>query len=266
MTTTDRRPGPESTLEDVRDLLVEAAVSDLRTRGIEIGLSHIKLSDAIVAAGVTRSTAYRSLADDTLSPQEVLRREVLRHVLSRDARDANLAVVQAAVASELERQQANLDSDHIGQRTAALRSVIRVGTEASYRTITSSTERSILSASYGALQSSGVTDWRLEALADGEAKVSELFGSLYTDICERFRYRLRAGLELVQFGTAAAAAIEGVAMRHGLNDHLEDIQRATGPHGEIESWTLYGIMFEALFTVFFEPSEPDAPFADLRAH
>jgi len=52
MSNAPRRPGPESTLEQAKSLLITAAIDLLRERGIDVGLSHIPLSDTIAHAGV----------------------------------------------------------------------------------------------------------------------------------------------------------------------------------------------------------------------
>ena len=63
-----RRPGPDSTLAEVRAALVEEGVEILARVGVDLGLDRIKLADVIAATGVGRSSAYRSLADPELNP------------------------------------------------------------------------------------------------------------------------------------------------------------------------------------------------------
>lgn len=260
------KPGPESTLDDVRLRLIAAATDDLSARGVDIGLAHITLAQAIEDAGVTRSTAYRSLADDELSPQEVLHREVLTSMLSRDARDSNLVRVEQVMANELEKQTKSLSSSSLAVRTAAFRQLIRVGTTASYREVAESGERAVLAAAYGSLQSSGVADWRREALAQGEDRAAELFANLYRTFAELVKHKLRFEYTMEHFATAAASMLEGLSLRHGLNTRLDHVSRPTGPKGKNETWTLYGIMFESLFTAFFEPMDVSDPFVDLVHH
>ena len=248
-----KRPGPESTLDDVRDQLVTAAVDAIERVGVDVGLDHIKLADVIEAAGVGRSTAYRSLADDELAPQEVLHRELLAQILGRHHRRTNLSIVTAAAMDELARQQTNLDSGDPELRAVAIRALIRVGSEASYNEVVASTERAILISSYGALRSSSTRDWRHDALTRGEEVLATLFGELYAGLSEIVGYQLRAGLKMEQFSTAIAALLEGLAMREGFSEHLAGIERPTGPNGESEPWTLFAIGFEGLYAVFFEP-------------
>lgn len=266
MTDRQRRPGPESTLDEVREQLIDTANDLLVDSGVDLKLTPASLRDVIAAAGVARATAYRSLADDALEPQAVLDRAVLTRLLSRDTRAANHDVVSAVVAAELERQADNLGSDDISRRTHAVRSLIRVGAAASYEAVSGSTERSILTAAYGSLRSTGAADWRLTALRIGESQLAGLFGQLYTTLSALVGYELRPEFTMEQFATAAAGCVEGIAMRHGVSDVLEGMTRPTGPGGADETWSLYGVAFEGMFAVFFRPVDPAEPFADLANH
>lgn len=245
--------------------LVDAAVEKLREDGVDIGLGKLRLADIIAATGVSRSTAYRSLADDSLAPQAVLHREVLTQILSRNTRERNRVLVSDAVMAELERQEDNLGSDDVAVRTNAVRALMRVGSAVSYAEVANSTERSILTASYGALRSSGVSDWRHDELVKGEQTLATLFGELYTNLSATLGYRLKPGMSLLHFSTAIASLVEGIAMRHGVSEHLDSVERPTGPNGEIEEWTLFAIAFEGIYTMFFEPID-DEPFSDLSRY
>lgn len=253
------RPGPDSTLDDVRQRLVDAGIDLLLARGVEVGLGHLSLSDAIGAAGVTRSTAYRSLSDDELAPQAVLHRELLTYILSRYSRTASMASMRAEVDDELERQAKNVSSTDQEDRVHAMRAIIRVGANASYANMIRTPERAILSAIASAMRSSGVDDWRLDALIEGETALLELFVELYGGLAELFGYRLKPPLTIGQFTTAGISLIEGIGLRHGINPELQIIERPTGFGDATESWTLFAVAFEALFLGFFEPIEQTKP-------
>jgi len=263
MTKAARRPGPESTLEDVRGKLISAGIQLLSERGVDVGLGEVGLSDAIATAGVTRSTAYRSLAHDELNPQAVLHRELLTYLLTRYNQGDTRTSIERAVTDELKKHEEALGSDDVRTRTAALRRVIRVGANASYQDVVESPERSILTAIYGALQSSGQSDWRRDALIEGEAGLTEMFTELYNQLAELFGYRPKPPYTMAQFTAASASLIEGVAMRHGVNDLVTMIDRPTGPGGSPEPWSLFAVAFEALFLGMFEPIDPVDPVADL---
>lgn len=266
MTKSVRRPGPESTLGEVRGELIEAGLELLRARGVDVSLGEITLSDAIAASGVTRSTAYRSLADDELAPQAVLHRELLNQLLTRHTRGEGKSTIEHVVAAEMQREAADLASGDVASRTRVLRGVIRVGCNASYQAVVDAPERSILIAIYGSLQSSTSTDWRYEALKDGEAALTTQFSELHGGLAELFDYRIKDPFTVSQFTTAGASLIEGMAMRQRVNRELNAVFRPTGPDAELEEWCLFGIAFEALFAAMWEPNSPDAPYADLSRY
>lgn len=264
-----RKPGPESTLATVRAELIDQAMILLRQRGADLTLSAVPLRDVIGEAGVSRTTAYRSLAHDDLAPQEVLHRELLTKLLNRSTRDKNYSMAVEAVAAELELHEDVVASGDVRERTRVVRNLIRAGLNATYYEVAGSVDRSVLMASYGSLrslQSSSPDDWRHEEVVAGERDLARLFGDMYLGLSTLFRQRLRPEFTILEFSTAVAAFVEGIAMRHGISDHVEGIARATGPTGEIEDWTLCAVGFEGLYMLFFEPEDPDDPFADLRRY
>ena len=263
MSKAPRRPGPESTLEQTKALLIEASIELLRERGIDVGLSHIPLSDTIARAGVTRSTAYRSLADDELTPQAVLHREILLYLLTRYKRSDTLDQISGEIGAELQKHASVLETGDVASRTAAMRSVIRVGANSSYHDVIESPELAILTAIYGALQSSATIDWRHHAVAEGERGLTQMFTELYTGLTELFQYQIKPPFTMEQFTTTGASLVEGIAMRQGFNDQVTMIDRPTGEDGALEPWTLFAIAFESLFVGMFEPRNPADPYADL---
>lgn len=267
MNSPTRRPGPDSTLDDVRAKLIDAGITLLRARGVDLGLGDIPLSDAIAEAGVTRSTAYRSLADDELAPQAVLHRELLTYLLTRYTRTDTRLVLEAAIAAELELHADTLASGTASERTRAMRSVIRVGSNTSYQAVVDSAERSILTALYGALRSSPApADWRHQAIVEGERGLAAMFTDFYNGLVSLFEYRVKAPFTMDQFHAAAASLVEGMAMREGFNDELTMIERATASDGANQEWSLFAVSFEALFIGMFEPDNPIEPFADLTSY
>lgn len=261
------RPGPDSTLDEVRAKLIAAGTDLLRERGVDLGLAEVPLADAIKRAGVTRSTAYRSLAHEDLAPQAVLHRALVDNLLTGYTRGETRNDIQADIGEELQRHAGVFENGTVEERTRAMRAIIRVGANRSYVAAIDSPERSILTAMYGALRSSDdESDWRREALVQGEQALNEMFSALYTDLSTLFHHRLRTPFTMDQFTAAAASLLEGMAMRHGFNEELRTVERSTGPDGTPESWTLFAIAFEAMFIGMFEPDDPHDPFADLTAY
>ena len=259
-----KRPGPVSTLGEVRVQLIEAGLELLTVRGVDIGLDAVGLSDAISAAGVSRSTAYRSLADEELSPQAVLRQDVQRAMLTRHNGPAMGVAILEAVQSDLERH-GSLDDLDVSERTRVMRSIIRVGANASYDGVINSTERAVLTSLYGALQSSPSSDedWRLDAVKAGERHLTGELTELYAALMTLFDYRTKPNCTLEQLTVAGAALVEGLAMRHNLNDHGGAVDLPTGPDGAPESWSLFAIAFEKLVVGLLEPADSENPYADL---
>lgn len=269
MTTPSRRPGPESTLEGVRNQLVRAGLDALLANGVELGLGRIKLSDAISDAGVTRATAYRSLADPDLSPQEKLRAEVMSRVLQRGARPGNAAVLRNVGAALLDEFEDQLASDDVAVRTWVLRELIRVTSAAIQDALATSNERSILLAASGAVASQATSaemESQLGDLRKGEQALLEGFCNAYRGLMPIFGLTLRPGLELMEFATTVAALSEGLVLRSHVNDHTAGAELPTGVDGEMQTWSLQGLGVVGLVRNFFE-SDPDAdrePVVDLQ--
>lgn len=257
------RPGPESTRADVRQQLLEAALELLSQEGVDLRFHHISLSQTIEAAGVTRTTAYRSLADDDLNPQEVLHHELQRILMERHHQPETRQLIEAAVTEVMQRDGECLINGDVASRTSLLREVIRVGGNVSYANIVKSTERAVLTSLYGVLRSSTRSDWRVEATMTGEAVLNKAFSDLYRGLGETFSYQSKPGLTFDQLATAAVGLAEGIAMRDGLNPHIEMVQRPTGPDGELREWSLFSTGFEGLAMGMLEPQNPQNPFADL---
>lgn len=266
--TESRRPGPESKLNEAREHLVSAAIDALLAGGVEVGLGQVTLSAVIASTGIARATAYRSLADSELDPQEFLRRLVILRLLTRDSRGATHDAINAAVGHELEAQKDALDSADIADRTRAVRALIRVGCAASYHAVATSRERAILTAAYGALssQAQDAPEWQRSALTEGEREIAKLFAELYTGLSQLLGFNLRPEYTIAQFSTAAASLVEGISMRATVSDETEGIMRPTGIDGAIEEWTLFAVSFEGLYRQFFQPASLDEPFADLVNH
>ena len=94
------------------------------------------------------------------------------------------------------------------------------------------------------------------ALDQGLDDVTDVWEGLFAGVCAALGLRVRAPLTLRQFTAAASAMVEGSALRQGGNPDLERIVRSTGPQGQPQDWTLFGVCLEALALRFFE-IDPD---------
>ena len=176
--------------------------------------------------------------------------------------------VDQAVSEVLETEVTALESEDIAERTRVVRALIRAGCGASYHAVAASTERAILIAAYGALssQADAAPEWQQQALLQGEREIARLFSDLYSGLSAMIGYELRPAYTIDQFSTAAAATVEGIAMRAPVSEETDGIMRPTGPDGVLEEWTLFAVAFEGLYRQFFQPVSPDEPFADLVNH
>lgn len=255
-----KRPGPDSTRGAAHQRLIETGLAQLLDSGVVLGLDHLKLADVIEAADVSRATAYRSLEHDELEPQQVLRYEVVQLLLSRASRNFYLEAVTDAVAEELQRQEAAaVDLSDPDQRASAIQQIIRTAGNASFATFIASTERAIMIAAMGSVRSRAVAErpieidqWVHGTLEQSEVDLVELFGSMYLSVAALFGLELKSEFTVGHLAVAGVAAMEGLGMRAGINEHVENFMRPTGPNGELQEWSMFAVMFEGLVQQFFD--------------
>lgn len=258
------RPGPASTLDETRELLIETARRFLSETGVDIGLDHLRLADVIADSGAARATAYRSLAHPELDPQDMLRSAVLDRILERQSQHEHVAAIETAVTEVFALNEAALAGPDPADRTRALRALLRVGASVSFAMAAQSRERMILIAAHGAIASQpDALPHQHEVLQRSERSLIDQFSEVYRAFATMFQLRLRSPLTMRQFATAGAALIEGAVLRAPFSDEFGPIERCTGVDGEPESWDLVGVAFEGLVRAFFEPIDAEAPFADL---
>jgi len=92
-----------------------------------------------------------------------------------------------------------------------------------------------------------------EALRQSYLDVTEQMERIYTALQELLGYRVRSGLTIRQFTIAAAALAEGCVLRGRVDcAHMHGILRPTGPDGEAQEWTLFGVALNTLTNEFFD--------------
>ncbi len=94
------------------------------------------------------------------------------------------------------------------------------------------------------------------ALAESYERATSIWEEAVALMTAYFGLRLRPPLTVRQFTVAAGALSEGCSLRRRLDDEMTRIRRPTGPNGEVQEWTIYGIGLEALVDRFFE-DDPD---------
>lgn len=258
------RPGPASTLDETRELLIETARSYLCETGVDIGLGHLRLAEIIADSGTARATAYRSLAHRELDPQDMLRSAVLERILERQSQHEHVAAIEAAVMEVVAHNEAALAGPDPADRTRALRALLRVGAAVSFTMAAASRERMILIAAHGAIASQPeALAHRHDLLRRSERSLIDQFSEVYGALAALFQLRLRGPFTMRQFATAGAALIEGAVLRAPFSDEFGPIRRPTGIDGAPEEWDLVGVAFEGLVRGFFEPIDAEDPFVDL---
>ena len=96
-----------------------------------------------------------------------------------------------------------------------------------------------------------------EALRRGYDEVTVQWGEAYGLILAFYGLRVRSPFTLRQLTVAAGALAEGCALRDRVDPvSTRRIRRPTGPGGETEEWTLFGIGLESLAVLFLE-ADPD---------
>jgi hypothetical protein len=85
-------------------------------------------------------------------------------------------------------------------------------------------------------------------------QVTETYEEVYDALTAYFGLRPRFPLTVHQFTVAIDAFAQGCALRDSVDSQsARRILRPTGPGGEDQEWTLFGIGLDAMVTEFFEP-------------
>jgi hypothetical protein len=96
------------------------------------------------------------------------------------------------------------------------------------------------------------------ALLDGYESVTAHFEQAYLAVLAMLGFRLRESLTIRQLTISVGALAEGCALRGRVDeDSMYGVKRATGPEGEEQTWTLFGVGLEAMVHQFVE-IDPDS--------
>jgi len=171
--------------------------------------------------------------------------------LASDTSRSNVSEVAVVVATVL----ANRDLSTATARSEALSEVCRVAGEALGDALRHSARWSVWINVWTMATSSDLPDRYqrvLSALMQSYDAINqegeEAFGSLMT----LFGYRIKEPLTVPQFLNAVGALSEGCSLRDRVDNKMLGIVRPTGPHGEDQQWTIFGIGLHALVMEFFE--------------
>ncbi len=94
------------------------------------------------------------------------------------------------------------------------------------------------------------------ALLEGYESIAQLYLQTYTALAEFLGVRLQEGLTMRQMTVSVGALAEGCALRNRVDSDMDGIMLPTGPDGEIQEWTLFGLGLDALAMRYLE-IDPD---------
>jgi len=246
-------PRPRRSQEELRTLLIDAGRSILEEEGLGIGAGD--LSFKRVFADVEASTGSR-----------ITNASVIRRVwdnLDDYRTDLMVAVAaQADSAGELDRTLealspllASADRSTPEARMWTLCEMARIGGGEAIRARLETREWSLWIGVWVLSVTTAVTGRQSDvrdALTNGLEGLASLWDEVFTGVCALLGIRVREPLTLRHFTVAVSAMVEGSALREGGQANLEVIVRPTGPQGEPQEWTLFGVCMEALALRFFE--------------
>ncbi len=242
---------------ELRDLLLDAGRAILEEQGLDVGAGDLTFKR--VFDHLERTTGVRltnaSVIGRVWENQDDYRTDVLVAIARTADAGGELDRTVDALAPMLEA----LDRSTPEARLAALCDVARIGGEAGMRARLDTREWSLWVGVWVLALTTPLTGRRSAirtALLDGLEAVTDLWEQVFAALSAHLGIRLRAPLTMRQFAVLVSAMVEGSALRQGGDPELELFDRATGPDGSAQQWTLFGVCLEALALQFFE-IDPD---------
>jgi AcrR family transcriptional regulator len=225
------------TTDETRQLLLDVGTRMVYERGVDVGVTHIKLADVVAAAGLTTGAAYRCWENQEAFHQDL----AVAAVLWRDGPPNAVTV------------------DHIAElidERAPLAEVIRAAIEPNLFRYPENTE---FLTTIG-LRACGPTD---EALAEaGRQRLEtaiESYIDLYRGLAELYGRRVRPPFTMRHVALMLAALSEGFALQAMTGMPHPDVERTDLPPGVGSAWPLLACAVEAVVEQFTEPCEPSEP-------
>ena len=247
------------TKEDLRSLLLDAAQTILREEGLGVGtdaLTFKRVFDRVeqdTGLRLTNASVIRRVWEN----QADYRTDVLVDILTDDNTEEfndTFGVVIPLLAG--------LDLSTPAKRWDALREVCRVGGAANIHALRSSKTWSLWIGIW-ALATAGETNdhkQRIQsALLEGYESITQMYLQTYAALLQFLGVRLRDGLTMRQLTVSIGAMAEGCALRNRVDSDMEGVMLPTGPDGELQEWTLFGLGLESLALRYLELDPDWAP-------
>lgn len=230
---------PRRSLEETRTLILDAGVELLADAGYAIESADLSLIDACRRAGLgTAGSGYK-----IWSTQQAFRTDVLRHMLVQGG--STMFRVDRLVAA-FEASADDLDKTSLIRVTSNENATATIGSAEFAR--------------YVAVWNAAGNDPQLRTdLVDTQREQFAEIADLYRGLLDLFDREMVPPYTVDHLLRAMAAQAEGMALSFAYDDELDvtDIQRPTGPDGEMERWHLYACVVEAVIDRFTRPRQPE---------
>jgi hypothetical protein len=247
---------PRRTKEELRALMLEAAQQILVEEGLSAGTD--SLTFPRVFDRVERDTGLRltnaSILRRVWESQSDYHTDVLLAVASQFAfveNQTTMVVTDPLIA--------DLDLSTPENRLAAARECCRVGCAAVVTAMAQSAGWALWMGVWALATAGEETEQKRrvkEALWASYEAGNQFYVQSYAGLSDLVGIRLREGLTVEQFVVATGALAEGCTLRNRLDENLVGFMLPTGPDGEEQEWTLFGLGVHALIERFYE-IDPD---------
>jgi len=243
--------------DQLRNIFIETGWAILREEGLGAGAEALTFKrvrervEADTGLRITNASLIGRVWENQYAYQTDVLAAVAAHHGTREAEDTLESVAPIL---------AMMDGNSEESRRFTIREVCRVSTAANTAALRHSTDLMLWFGIWAlsAVGSAPERRLRIEAALEHSYKtVTEHMEGIYQAGLAFVGYRIRPGLTLRQFTVAAAAMADGCILRDRVDSaHMNGLMRPTGPNGELQEWTLFGLTLDALVGQFFE-LDPD---------
>ena len=254
MSSAPHRRTPRRSRKELRRLLVEAGTELLLEEGLGTGAEHLTFKrvferlESTTGVRVTNASVIGRIWDS----QDDFQTELLS-TIARDngiqGLDATLEMIGPVLAGA--------DRSTPEARLLAVREICRLGGVANLDAVVSSSGWPPWIGVWALVMAGTDSEKKRpieEALREGYGEVTNSYQEVYEAISTHFGLRPRSPLTIHQFTIAIDAFAQGCALRDSVDsESVRRILRPTGPCGEDQEWTLFGIGLDALVAEFLEP-------------
>ena len=250
----EQQPKDRFSADQAREAVLAAGRALLRERGLQPGFGNVTFNDAISRSGVPRGSAYRLWSlSDSRKPQDAFWDDLLVTTIASGSTNET-ETTHAVVDDYLSAQHDLVNNGTPADKAHILRETIRLGAEANIKSLAQSPEWYLQMASLASRSLVPHPNPAIEeAHQEGNKVTTTRFIDLYRELGDLFGLRLRSNYTWEQFSTMAASAACGVSVHWMHNPWVVNIQRATGPDGQMKKWSGFGVLLEGLVFLCFEP-------------